>query len=193
VGRLVYSTICSLDGFSADRTGQFDWAFPGEEVVAAINDGMARYSTYLLGRRSYEVMEGWETDPSFAAQSPASGDFARLWRAAEKVVYSATLTAPRTTRTRVEPTFDADAVRAVVAQAAGDLTVEGPTLAAAAFRHGLVDEVEMILVPVAVGGGLRALPEDVVIRLDLREERRFDNGMVLLRYDVLGTEPARGV
>lgn len=191
MGSLVYSAICSLDGVTADRSGRFDWAFPGEEVVEHLDEEMPRYSTFLYGRRMYETMAVWETDPAVADQSPASADFARHWQSADKVVYSTTLGAVSTTRTRLERSFEADGVRALKEQAAGDLAVDGPTLATTALRLGVVDEVQLVVVPVSVGGGLRVWPDDVSVRLELRGERRFGNGMVELRYHVTGSEPAR--
>jgi len=139
MGRLVYWMNCALDGFVNDPNGEFDWGAPSEEVLEAINDEMEGVSTYLYGRRIYELMRVWELDPAFAAgDSPGSARFARLWREAEKIVYSTTLTEVNTARTRLERTFDPEAVRRLKAESAGDLTVDGPTLAAHALRHGLV-------------------------------------------------------
>jgi dihydrofolate reductase len=179
---LIYSAITSLDGYVADEDGNFDWAAPDEQVHAFINDLMRPVGTHLYGRRLYEVMAGWETDPTLAEQSPVMRDFAELWQAADKIVYSTTLATPSTARTRIERTFDPDAVRELKAAADRDLLVGGPELAAQAFAAGLVDECRLFLAPVIVGGGKQALPDHVRLRLELLDERRFDGGMVHLRY-----------
>lgn len=186
MGRLVYSMITSLDGYVADAGGRFEWAVPDEEVLEAINADTEGYGTYLYGRRMYEMMEVWETDPAAAAQSPRSAGFARLWTAAQKVVYSTTLPAVVTERTRLERRFDPEGVRRLKESAGADLTVDGPTLAAHALRAGLVDEVRVLVCPVVLGGGLGFWPDGVRLDLRLRDEQRFANGMVQLGYDVLG-------
>lgn len=183
MGKLIYSMISSLDGYVADEQGNFDWAVPDEEVLEAINRDTASVSTYLYGRRMYEMMRVWETDPAIAAQSPRSQDFARIWVKADKVVFSTTLAGVDTQRTRLERTFDPAQVRRLKAQAAGDLTIDGPTIAAHAFQHGLVDEVWVLLCPVVVGAGLKMLPP-ARLDLGLRDARKFSNGMVQLYYDV---------
>jgi dihydrofolate reductase len=177
--KLIYSAIASLDGYVADERGNFDWAAPDEEVHAFVNDIEQPIGTYLFGRRMYEVMSVWETldDPE-----PVMQDFARIWRAADKVVYSRALDAVTTARTRLERDFDADAVRQLKAEAASDLTVGGPELAGRAIAAGLVDEIQLFLTPVLVGGGKPAFPEGVRLALELLEERRFGNGVVYLRY-----------
>jgi dihydrofolate reductase len=185
VPNLIYSAITSLDGFIEDEEGSFDWAQPDEDAHAFINDLERSVGTYLYGRRMYETMAGWETDASLASRSePIMRDFAQLWQAAEKIVYSRTLAAPSTKRTRVERDFDPEAVRRLKASAATDLTVGGPGLAAHAFRAGLVDECHLFLAPIAVGRGKRALPDDVRLELELLAERRFGSGMVHLHYRV---------
>jgi dihydrofolate reductase len=186
VGKLIYAAISSLDGYVEDVDGNFGWAEPDDEVHAFVNDLERPVGTYLYGRRMYETMAGWETDPILAAQSPVARDFAEIWRSAEKIVYSRTLERPSTARTRIERDFDAEAVRRLKAAAANDLTVAGPDLAASAFRAGLIDECHLFLAPVVVGGGKGALPAGVRLGLDLLEERRFGNGVVFLRYRVLG-------
>jgi dihydrofolate reductase len=182
MAKLVYSVISSLDGYIADEDGNFDWAVPDEEVLAFINDLGRPVGTYLYGRRMYEMMIAWETDPSAADQSPRSRDFAEIWQAADKVVYSRTLEAVSTTRTRMEQDFDPEAVRLIKTSARRDVSVSGPDLAAHAFRAGLVDECHLFVAPFAVGSGKRSLPNDVRVRLELLDERRFGNGMVYLRY-----------
>src|SRR6266516_3875929 len=179
---LIYSAIMSLDGYVADEDGNFDWAVPDEEVHTFINDTLRPAGTYLYGRRMYETMAGWETDHTLAAQSPVMRDFAEIWQAADKVVHSRTLETVSTTRTRIERDFDPDAVRQMKASAARDITVGGPELAAQAFKTGLVDECQLFITPIIVGGGKRSLPDDVRLKLELRDERRFGNGMVYLRY-----------
>jgi dihydrofolate reductase len=179
---LIYSAIASLDGYIQDVDGNFDWAMPDEEVHAFINDLDRPLGTNLYGRRMYETMAGWETDPTLAEQSPLMRDFAQLWQAADKIVYSRTLDAVPTARTRIERDFDPDAVRKMKASAGQDMIVGGANLAAQAFGAGLVDECHLFVAPVVVGGGKRALPANVRVMLELLDERRFGNGMVYLRY-----------
>ncbi len=182
MARLIYSAIASLDGYIADEDGNFDWAVPDEEVHAFVNDLARPLGTYLYGRRMYEMMVGWETDPALAEQSPLMRDFAELWRAADKVVYSGTLEAAPTARMRIERNFDPEAVRQMKASAGQDMLIGGPNIAAQAFGAGLVDECHLFVTPVVVGGGKRFLPSDVRLELELLDERRFGNGMVYLRY-----------
>jgi dihydrofolate reductase len=182
MAKLIYSAITSLDGYIADEDGNFDWAAPDEEVHAFVNDLERPVGTYLYGRRMYEVMVFWETAHTFADQRPVMQDFATLWQAADKVVYSRTLAAVSSARTRIERDFDPAAVRQVKASAGRDLTVGGPDLAAQAIRAGLVDEYHLFLVPFVVGGGNQALPDNVRLQLELLDERRFGSGVVYLRY-----------
>jgi dihydrofolate reductase len=182
MAKLLYSAITSLDGYVADEDGNFDWAAPDEEVHAFINELARPLGTNLYGRRMYEVMVGWETDPTLADQSPIMRDFAEIWQAADKIVYSRTLEAVSTARTRIERDFDPEAVRQMKALAGRDLSVGGPDLAAQAFKAGLVDECHLFVAPVLVGGGNRSLPDNVRLKLELLDERRFGNGMVYLHY-----------
>jgi dihydrofolate reductase len=182
VAKLIYFAITSLDGYVADEDGNFDWAVPDEEVHAFINDLARPVGTYLYGRRMYETMVGWETDPTLADRSPLLRDFAEIWQAADKIVYSKTLEAVDTARTRIERDFDPEAVRQMRALAGRDLIVGGPELAGQAFEAGLVDEMHQFVVPMVVGGGKRSLPDDVRLKLELLDERRFGNGMVYLHY-----------
>lgn len=184
MARLIYSVIGSLDGYIADRSGSFDWAVPDEEVLSFLNDQEKSVGTYLYGRRMYDLMTCWETDPAAAAQSPNSAVFAEIWQAAEKIVYSTSLASVSTQKTRLERTFDPDAVEQVKHTATADLNVSGPELASHAFRANLVDEVQLILVPVIIGGGKSCYPTDVMMNLNLSDMRRFSNGMVWLQYDV---------
>jgi dihydrofolate reductase len=184
VAKLIYSAIASLDGYVADEEGNFDWAVPDEEVHAFINDLERPAGAYLYGRRLYETMVGWETDPTLAAQSPVLRDFAEIWQAADKIVYSKTLEAVSTARTRIERDFDPEAARQMKALAGRDLMVGGPELAAHAFRGGLVDECHLFVVPMVVGGGKWFLPDNVRMKLELLDERRFGNGMVYLKYRI---------
>ncbi len=184
MGKLIYATNTSLDGFTEDATGSFDWSVPDEDVHVFFNDMMRGVGVQLLGRRMYETMAVWETDPSFAEESPVLADFAAAWQDSDKLVYSTTLTEPVTARTRIVPAFDADEVRAVKEASSADLTVSGPELAAQALRAGLVDEVQLVLHPVTVGAGKPALPTDLRLDLDLLDERRFDNGAVHVAYRV---------
>jgi dihydrofolate reductase len=182
MAKLIYSAIASLDGYIADEDGNFDWAVPDEEVHAFINDLDRPLGTYLYGRRMYETMVGWETDHTLAEQSPVMRDFAQIWQAAEKIVYSRTLEAVSTARTRIERDFEPDAVRQMKASAQRDMIVGGADLAAHAFRARLVDECHLFVVPIVVGGGKRSLPDDVRVELELLDERRFGNGVVHLHY-----------
>jgi dihydrofolate reductase len=182
MARLIYSAISSLDGYVADEDGNFDWAAPDEEVHAFINDLTRPFGTYLYGRRLYETMVGWETDPTLAEHSPEMEDFARIWQAADKIVYSRTLEAASTARTRIESYFDPEAVRRMKTEAERDLIVGGAELAAQAFEAGLVDECHLFVAPVVVGGGKRSLPDNVFLELELLDERRFSSGMVYLYY-----------
>ncbi len=182
MGKLIYSAITSLDGYIEDEAGNFDWAAPDEEVHRFINDLERPVGTYLLGRRMYETLAVWETDPSLAAHAEVTRDFAQIWQAADKIVYSKSLEAPSTSRTRIERGFDPDAVEQIKASARADLTVGGPDLAAQAFRAGLVDECHLFLAPTVVGAGKRSLPGQVRLELELLDERRFRGGFVFLRY-----------
>ena len=184
MAKLIYSAITSLDGYVADEDGRFDWAAPDEEVHRVVNDLERPIGAYLYGRRMYEVMVFWETAHTLADQPPYVQDFAEIWRAADKIVYSKTLETVSSARTRIEPVFDPEAVRQLKATAARDITVGGPTLAARALEAGLVDELHLFLSPVVVGGGKRSLPDNVHLKLELLDERRFGNGAVHLRYRV---------
>jgi dihydrofolate reductase len=181
MGLLSYSAMCSLDGYIADAGGGFDWAVPDDEVHAFVNDLERPVGTYLYGRRMYDVMRTWETISDDCA---IHADFGRIWRAADKVVYSRTLDAVSTGRTRLERTFDPAEVIAMKATSPRDLSVGGAGLAAAAFAAGLVDECHLFVAPVIVGGGTRALPDGIRAGLELRDERRFDGGFVHLHYGV---------
>ncbi len=182
MAKLIYSTIASLDGYVADEDGNFDWGAPDDEVHAFVNDLERSVGTYLYGRRMYETMAVWEQAHDFEDQRPVMVDYARIWQAADKVVYSTSNPAVRSVRTRIETRFEPDAVQALKEAATADLTVGGPHLAAQAIRAGLVDEYQLLVVPVVVGGGNRALPDGVHVALELTDERRFANGTVHLRY-----------
>jgi len=184
MGRLIYSAIASVDGYIADEHGEFGWAAPDVEVHGFINDLVRSVEAFLYGRRMYQTMTAWEADPAVFADTPVMADFARIWRSADKVVYSTTLPAVTTGRTALERRFDPEAVRKLKASAPGDIGIGGPGLAAHAFRNGLVDEYCLFLAPVAVGAGTKALPDGLNVQLALADERRFGNGMVFLRYQV---------
>jgi dihydrofolate reductase len=183
VGSLIYSAISSLDGYIADADGKFDWGEPDEEVHAFVNDLARGIGTHLYGRRLYEVMTAWETLDT-ENQPGHIRDFAEIWQAADKIVYSRTLDSVSTAKTRIERELDAEAVRGLKATADTDLLVGGPDLAAHAFAAGLVDECHLFLAPIIVGGGKRFLPDQLRQELELVNERRFANGMVHLRYRV---------
>ena len=182
MAKLLYVMNVSLDGYIADADGKFDWGAPGEEYYSFINDVVRPVGTYLYGRQLYELMAVWETDPTAAAQSPGAREFAEIWQAADKVVYSRTLAAASTTRTRIERDLDPEAVRHLKAAAERDLTVGGPTLGAHAITAGLVDEYHLFVGPVVLGGGKHFLPDGARLQLELLDERRLANGVVYLRY-----------
>jgi dihydrofolate reductase len=184
VGELIYMSIQSLDGYIADEQGDFGWAAPGEQVHTFVNDLTRGVGTHLFGRRMYEVMSVWEWPDELPRMTGAMRDFADLWKAADKVVYSRTLDAVSTERTRLEREFEPEAVRALKESSERDLSIGGPGLAASAFRAGLVDELQMFVVPAIVGGGTSGLPSGVRVDLELVEERRFDRGTAYLRYRV---------
>src|SRR5215207_3960677 len=189
---LIYSTIASLDGYIADEDGKFDWAEPDEEVHTLINDLHRPVGTYLLGRRMYEVLAYWDDPPALDEQPSFVREFTEIWQAADKVVYSRSLETARTARTRIERDFDAEAIRQLKTQSDRDLSIGGPELAAQAIRAGLVDEIQLFVVPVIVGAGTQALPRDARIDLELVDERRFRNGTVFLHYrtrDALAGDP----
>jgi dihydrofolate reductase len=182
MAKLIYASNMSLDGWTEDARGAFDWAPPDDEVFAYTTDLMRSAGTYLYGRRMYELMAVWETDPGLAARSDLMAEFANVWQAAEKVVWSTTLDAVPTADTRLERRFDPDAVRELKDTAPHDLLVGGPNLATQALRAGLVDELHLIVWPVVLGGGNPALSTDVRTDLALLDEHRFRNGVVSLRY-----------
>jgi dihydrofolate reductase len=182
MAKLIYSAITSLDGYVADEDGNFGWSAPDEEVHSFVNDLERQVGTYLYGRRMYEVMVAWEPPAAFAAGSPATQDYAEIWRQADKVVYSRTLESVSSARTRIERDFDPESVRQMKAAAGHDISVGGPDLAAQALRAGLVDECHFFLSPIAVGGGKRALPDGLRLEFELLDERRFTGGVVHLHY-----------
>jgi dihydrofolate reductase len=179
---LIYSAITSLDGYVADEDGNFDWAAPDEEVHTFVNDLERSVGTYLYGRRIYEVMVYWETALTLPDQPPVVEDFAEIWQAADKIVYSKTLETVSSARTRIERDFDPEAVRQLKAAAGRDMTVGGSDLAAQAIKAGLVDEYHLFLTPIVVGGGKQSLPDNVRLKLELLDERRFGSGVVHLHY-----------
>jgi dihydrofolate reductase len=182
VAKLIYSAITSLDGYVNDESGGFSWAKPDEEVHSFENELERQIGTYLYGRRLYEVMRYWQDPPDLASQAPYIKDYAEIWQAADKVVYSRSLESPSTPRTRLEREFDAEAVGQMKEAAEADLSVGGPGLAAEALRAGLVDELHQVLYPVVVGGGTHWLPGGLRLDLELLDERRFAGGAVHLYY-----------
>jgi len=182
MAKLIYSAIASLDGYVADEDGNFDWAAPDEEVHRFVNDLERPVGTHLYGRRMYEVMVFWEATRTLADQPPFMQDFAEIWQAADKIVYSKTLKTVSSARTRIERAFDPEAIRQMKAAAGRDMTVGGPELAAHAIEAGLVDEFRLFVTPILVGGGKRWLPDHVRLTLELLDERRFGNGVVHLHY-----------
>ena len=184
MAKLIYASNMSLDGWTEDSTGGIDWAPPDDDVFASITGLMASAGTYLYGRRMYETMAVWETDPSLATRSDLTAAYATAWQAADKVVYSSSLAAPLTDRTRLERDFDVDAVRELKASADGDLLVGGPHLAGQALAAGLVDEVALYVWPIVLAGGKPALQPQVRVDLELLDEHRFANSALLIRYRV---------
>lgn len=184
MGELIYTVIASLDGYIADPTGDFSWAMPDPEVHQFANDELAGVTTHLYGRRTYELMVPWETDPALAEGQPEAAEFAQLWQEADKVVYSTTLRRAATRRTTVQREFTPEAVREIKHRSDGDLVIAGPTLAAHALRAGLVDQVHQVLLPVVIGGGLAVFPNGLRLELELLEERRFAGGAVAVSHRV---------
>ncbi len=182
MAKLIYDAGTSLDGYVADETGNFNWAELDEEVLAFINSRERQIGTYLFGRKMYETMAVWETPEVLPHLSPVALEYVPIWQAAEKIVYSTTLQTVTTARTRLEREFDPDVVRELKASATRDIAVGGPTLAAHAIRAGLVDEYDLLIAPIIVGGGNPYLPGGVAVKLELLDERRFDNGLVHVRY-----------
>ena len=184
MGTLIYAANMSLDGFLEDETGSFDWSVPDEAVHAFWNDHERQIGTSLYGRRMYETMRVWEDDDWLVDEPEVVRAYAGIWRAADKVVYSTTLGEVSTARTRIEREFDPEMVRRLKETSDADLSIGGPGIAAEAFRHGLVDECVLMVCPVLVGGGKPALPRGIHLDLELLEQRRFANGVVLLRHAV---------
>ena len=182
MSNLIYTTNTSLDGFIEDMDGKFDWTDPSEEVFRFITNLIRADGTHLYGRRTYENMMVWETDPNLAGQSPLMRDFAQVWQAADKIVYSRTLEAVSTRKTQIERNFDPEAIRRLKESVEQDIHIGGAELAALAFRSGLIDECHLFIKPIIVGGGKAALPDNVRLELELLDERRFGNGEVYLRY-----------
>jgi dihydrofolate reductase len=181
MAKLIYMAIQSLDGYVADENGNFDWAVPDEEVHAFVNDLERPIGTYLYGRRLYEVMAGWE-QLADGEQPPVTVDFARIWQAADKIVYSGTLDSVPTAKTRIERNFDPEAIRQLKASSPRDMSVGGPELAGQAISAGLVDEYHFLVDPIIVGGGKPSLPDGVRVPLELLDECRFGNGVAHLHY-----------
>ena len=184
MAKLIYSVLASLDGYFEDADGRFDWAAPDEDVHALVNDLERPIGAYLYGRRVYETMVFWETVSTEADEPAMFWDYAGIWRAAEKIVYSRTLQTPSSARTRIEREFDPDAVRQLKLSSTADIAVAGGDLAGQAIGAGLVDEYHLFLCPIVIGGGKRTLPDNVRAQLELLDERRFKNGVVHLHYRV---------
>ena len=182
MANLIYLANTSLDGYTEDKDGKFDWTEPDEEGFRFITNLVRGTGTHLYGRRMYETMRVWETDPNLAAESPLRRDFAEIWQAADKLVYSRTLEAVSTRRTQIERNFNPGAIRQLKEAVEQDILIGGPELAAHAFRAGLIDECHLFVAPIILGGGKPALPDNVRLELELLEERRFGNGVVFLRY-----------
>jgi len=183
MAKLIYAAIASLDGYVADEQGEFGWSMPDEEVHSFVNDLERPVGTHLYGRRMYEVMKVWETDDLLAGQPPCIHDYAAIWRAADQIVYSRSLDDVETSRTKLERTFDPAAVRQLKETEEREISIGGPELAAQAIEADLVDEIHLLLVPVAVGAGKPALSIHSHLPLQLLDHRSFGNGTIYLRYD----------
>ena len=186
MARLIYSMIQSLDGYVADAAGKFDWAEPDEQVHSFANELQRTIDTNLYGRRMYEVMSAWGTLGTLGDEPAYIEEFGEMWRASDKVIYSTTLAAVCTARTRIEREFEPDAIRRMKDEVSGDISIGGPGLAAHAIAAGLVDEYQLFVVPVVVGGGTRCLPDGIRLNLQLVDERLFNNGTVYLGYRPAG-------
>jgi dihydrofolate reductase len=182
MAHLIYIANSSLDGYTEDRDGNFDWTDPDEEGFRFITNLVRATGTHLCGRRMYQTMMVWETEPDLAAESPLRRDFAEIWQAADKIVYSRTLEAVSTRKTQIERDFNPEAIRQLKEAVEQDILIGGPELAAHAFQSGLIDECHLFLAPIILGGGKPALPDNVRLELELLEERRFGNGVVYLGY-----------
>jgi dihydrofolate reductase len=189
MANLIFVANTSLDGYTEDKDGKFDWTEPSDELFKFVTNVVRAARTHLYGRRMYETMMVWETDPNLAAASPLMRDFADIWQAANKIVYSRTLETISTRKTQLEQMFDPEAIRQLKATGEHDILIGGPELAAHAFRAGLIDECHLFLIPILVGGGKPALPDNVRLGLELLTERRFRNGAVYLRYRTSREEP----
>ena len=186
MAKLIYAAIASLDGYVEDKQGSFEWAAPDEEVHAFVNDLERPIGTYLYGRGMYETMMYWETASTSADESAVTRDFAQIWRAADKIVYSRTLQTVSSARTRIERDFDPAAIRSLKESSAHDISIGGAQLGGQAIAAGLIDECHLLLGPIIVGGGKPALPDDVHVPLELLAERRFRSGVVHLHYRIRG-------
>ncbi|MFG1677317.1 dihydrofolate reductase family protein [Micromonospora sp. NPDC049282] len=186
MAKLIYVNNVSLDGYMEDERGAYGWLPMDDELFVLYTDLLRSVGTFLYGRRLYEAMSVWETDPALAANSDLMADFASVWQVASKVVYSTTLTTVSTSDTRIERRFDPAAVRELKATASSDLTVGGANLAAQALQAGLVDECQLFVWPITVGGGKPGLPTGMRVDFELLDERRFRNGVLHLRYRPLG-------
>ncbi len=184
MSKLIYVTNASLDGYVEDAQGRIDWTDPSDQVVTAITELVRRIGTYLYGRRMYESMGVWKTDPSLARVSRVSADFADVWHAADKIVFSTTLGFPTTRNTRIDRHFDQTVVRELKSSLTGDLTIGGSALAAQGFAAHVIDECHLFIHPTTVGGGKSAFPHDSPVRMKLLDKRSFENGVVQLHYRV---------
>jgi len=184
MAQLIYIANTSLDGFTEDKDGMFDFTEPSEEVHWFINDLVRTMQTHLYGRRMYETMQVWETDPNLIEDSPITRDFAEIWQSADKIVFSRTLAVATTRNTQIERSFDPQVIRRLKAVGEHDILIGGPELASHAFRAGLIDEAHLFIAPIHLGGGKPALPGNLRLELDLLEERRFRNGTVYLKYRI---------
>jgi dihydrofolate reductase len=182
MARLVYAVLASLDGYVADEAGNFDWAAPGEDVHRFINELERSVGTYLFGRRLYEIMAVWQDFPDIEQEPEVIGEYAAIWQSADKIVYSETLAAVTTPKTRLDRSFDPQSVRAMVTDQEQDVSIGGPTLASHALRAGIVDDIHLFIVPHIVGGGTPCWPAGLPLQLDLAEQERFSDGTVYLHY-----------
>jgi len=188
MGKLIYLMTTSLDGYAADKNGNFDWAVPSEEVHAFVNDQLRNVGTILMGRKLYETMKVWDDIPTEGTSgpmdgpSPAMNDYAKIWRDAKKVVYSTTLQEVAIANATIERSFDPHAIQKLVAESDKDFDIGGPHLAAEAIKAGIIDEYHQIIAPIVIGNGTAWLPKDVELKFELSGVRKFENGFVHLQY-----------
>ena len=184
MGILSYAVVMSLDGYIADPEGDFQWATPSPEIFDVHLKRMSEVSTEIMGRKTYELMQFWDTYPDSPEATPAEKVFGRLWQDIDKIVASSSLSqADMVADDELVAQLDVERVQRIGQEAEGVVEIFGPTTAADAIRAGLIERFEFFLVPIIIGGGLKALPDGVRLGVQLIEQHTFDNGTVYLRYE----------